>query len=123
MHLDAGLNAARKLANGWSLQLPTEWLDAVEPPLYFENYSEYEIAAQRSVGYDADDRACFTAYRFELTEPASDDDEEFYTIVIRSEEMAAWRLRDGRWLVFRRENAGPSPRTSGFYALSPEMPR
>lgn len=122
-HVDAGLNAATKLANDWSRHLPAEWRHAVEPPLYFESYSEYEIAAQRSVGYDADDRPCFTAHRFRLTEPASDDDEEFYEIVSCSEEMAAWRLRDGRWLVFRRETAGPCCPARGFYAFREDMPR
>jgi len=107
----------------WVSHLPDEWLDAVAPPLYFEQYSEYEISADRTVGYDADDQACFTAYRFELTELASDDDEEFYEVVSYSEELAAWRLRDERWLVYRRTSASDCRSPRGFYAFSQTMPR
>lgn len=107
----------------WESHLPDEWLDAVDAPLYFEQYSEYEISADRTVGYDADDQPCFTAHRFELTEPASDDDEEFYEVVTYSEELAAWRLRDERWLVYRRSSAGDCRSPRGFYAFSQTMPR
>lgn len=107
----------------WDRHLPEDWRDAVEMPLYFEHYSEYEINAQRSVGYDADDQPCFTAHRFQLTRLVSDDDEEFYEIVAYSEELAAWRLRDERWLVFRTSSTDNRGQPRGFYAFSPQMPR
>ncbi|MGE5471324.1 MAG: hypothetical protein ACM3X0_11055 [Bacteroidota bacterium] len=107
----------------WIEHLPDEWLDAVEPPLYFEQHSEYEIRAERTVGYNADDRPCFTSHRFLLTSLASDDDDEFYEIVTYAEEMAAWHMRDGRWLVFRRNSANQGGAPRSFYAFSAAMPR
>jgi hypothetical protein len=107
----------------WLAYLPAEWRETVEPPLYFERYSEYEIRAERTVGYDADDQRCFTAHRYVLTSLASDDDEEFYELVTYSEEMAAWRLRDERWLVYRRISTNNCNHSRSFYALSPDMPR
>lgn len=107
----------------WIRHLPDGWQDAIEAPLYFEHYSEYEISAERSVGYDADNRPCFTAHRVLLTSLASDDDEEFYEIVTYSEELAAWRLRDERWLVYRAISTGNCNQSRGFYTFSPDMPR
>lgn len=107
----------------WLKRLPDEWLDAVEPPLYFEQYSDYEISAERAVGYDVDDRPCFTSHRFLLTSLASDDDDVFYEIVTYAEEMAAWRMRDGRWLVFRRNSAKQGGQPRSFYAFGNDMPR
>lgn len=107
----------------WLEHLPAEWRETVEPPLYFERYSEYEIRAERTVGYDADDQRCFTAHRYVLTSLASDDDEEFYELVTYSEEMAAWRLRDERWLVYRRISTNNCNQSRSFYTLSPDMPR
>jgi len=107
----------------WLEHLPDEWLDAVEAPLYFEQYSEYEINAERAVGYDADDRPCFATHRFLLTELVSDDDDEFYEVVAYAEEMAAWRMRDGRWLVYRRNSAHQGGQPRSFYAFSATMPR
>jgi hypothetical protein len=52
----------------------------------------------------------------------SDDDEEFYQVVAYAELLSAWRLRDGRWLIYRlikREGE----RGSGFYSFSDRMPR
>lgn len=108
---------------GWQRNLPDEWRDAIDTPLYFEQYSEYEISAERSVGYDADDRPCFTAHRYELTRLVSDDDEEFYEVVTYREELAAWRLRDERWLVYRRICTADGNAPRGFYTFSPTMPR
>jgi hypothetical protein len=107
----------------WRDHLPAEWLDAIEVPLYFEQYSEYEIRAERAVGYDADDHPCFTSHRFLLTSLASDDDEEFYEVVTYSEEMAAWHLRDERWLVYRRISTNNCNQSRSFYVLSADMPR
>lgn len=107
----------------WLRHLPGEWRQAIEVPLYFEQYSEYEISAERAVGYDADDRPCFTTHRFLLTRLVSDDDEEFYEVVTYAEEMAAWRLRDERWLVFRRNSADQGGQPRSFYAFSTVMPR
>jgi hypothetical protein len=107
----------------WKEHLPENWMDAIDPPLYFEQYSEYEMPAERSVGYDCDDRPCFTAHQFMLTSLASDDDEEFYEIISYSEQMSAWRMRDERWLIFRIITTGNGSPPKGFYAISPEMPR
>jgi len=109
--------------NDWRKYLPAEWSDAVDIPLYFERHVEYEIRAGRLLGYDAEHRTCFTSHHFQLTYPASDDDEEFYEIVTYTEEMSAWRLRDERWLVFRLIGTGDCQTPRGFYVLSPEMPR
>lgn len=107
----------------WARHLPESWIDAVEMPLYFEHHSEYEINAQRAVGYDADDQPCFTAHRYQLTRLLSDDDEEFYEVVAYCEELAAWRLRDERWLVFHAHSSDNCAPRRGFYTLSHEMPR
>lgn len=107
----------------WAEHLPAIWREIAEAPLYFKQYSEYEMSAERTLGYDADDHPCFTSHRFMLTSLASDDDEEFYEVLTYSEEMAAWRLRDERWLVFRLISTNNCYPSRGFYVLSPEMPR
>lgn len=107
----------------WQRLLPAEWCDAVDAPLYFRHFSEYEVQARRSLGYDEDDRPCFISYQFVLTRLITDDDEEFYEAVSYREEGAAWRLRDERWLVFRRVDTGQEHPVQGFYAISPDMPR
>lgn len=107
----------------WQKHLPSEWRDAIEAPLHVKQYSEYEMPAERTVGYDADEKPCFTSHRFLLTSLSSDDGETFYEVVTYSEEMAAWRLRDERWLVFRLISTNNDKLARGFYAFKPEMPR
>jgi len=107
----------------WRQFLPAEWQDAVEAPLHFKHYREYEMNAQRTVGYDADDQPCFTAHRVIVTRPVSDDDEEYYSVVSYGEEMAAWRLRDDRWLIYRAFTSGNCAPVRNFYTLGSEMPR
>lgn len=107
----------------WRHHLPALYSEAIIVPLYFKKYREYEISADRCVGYDADDQPCHIAYRVELTRIASDDDEEFYEVVSYREELSAWLLRDDRWLVFRATLTDPCTPTRDFYAISPDMPR
>lgn len=107
-------------ASRWDRHLPDAWIDAVDQPLHFDHYSEYEIKAERTVGYDADYLPCFTSHSFTLPRPATDDPGGAFAY---SEEMAAWRLRDERWLIFRTITTQPCNPPRGFYAISPDMPR
>jgi hypothetical protein len=107
----------------WNAHLPAEWHDAVDAPLYFHCYREYEMHARRAVGYDTDDQPCFTTYSFALTRLVSNDDEEFYEEISCSELLAAWRLRDERWLIFRQVRSDQCEPTRGFYSIAPSMPR
>jgi hypothetical protein len=107
----------------WRHHLPQEWQDAIEAPLYFEQHREYEISAGRSVGYDADDRPCFTSHYYLLTSLASDDDEEFYEVITYCEEMSAWRMRDGRWLIYRQKSDNQCNQPGSFYIFATCMPR
>src|SRR6185369_16291931 len=107
----------------WTRHLPEGWRETVDAPLHFKRYREYEMRAERTVGYDGDDEACFTAHRFQLTSLASDDDEEFFEIVTYAEEMAAWRLRDERWLIYRAISTNGGNAARSFYAFSSDMPR
>jgi len=107
----------------WNRHLPADWSDAIDAPLYFRHHHEYEIAARRSLGYDADDQPCFITHRYVLTRLATDDDEEFYEETLFSEELHAWRLRDERWLVYRIHQVGHCNSPRGFYAIHPDMPR
>jgi hypothetical protein len=114
----------RKEDQSWQTHLPPEWRSQVESPLELRRYQDYEMAATRVVGYDADDQPCYTAYRFSLVEPHSDNGEEFYSVLTYDEELSAWRLRDDRWLIWReirsKENRGEA---RSFYCLAQTMPR
>jgi hypothetical protein len=105
----------------WLENLPEEWLNAVEAPLYYAHYREYEISAERAVGYDADDKPCFTCHRFLITQTSASNTAQ--PVVTFSERMSAWRLRDDRWLVFRRNSANHGSEPASFYAFSSTMPR
>lgn len=107
----------------WLRHLPKKWRDAVDAPLYFHHYREYEIAARRTVGYDEDDHPCFITHEVILTRLSSDDDEEYYEAVTYRENMNAWRLRDGRWLVLRNTQPESCSRNGGFHAIHNDMPR
>ena len=112
----------RKPAIDWRLNLPKEWQRLAVAPLSTETYRDYEMAAERLVGRDEDEQPCYCRSRFVVTEIRSDDDEEFYQVVAYAESLSAWRLRDGRWLIYRlikREGE----RGSGFYSFGDRMPR
>lgn len=108
----------------WMTHLPADWREMAEGPLRFVEYREYEMPARRCLGYDADDRLCYCAHHYLLESCRSDDDEEFYHAITGGETLHAWRLRDGRWLVYRRPIADDcQPASRGFYTFSAEAPR
>ena len=108
----------------WLAYLPREWREMVIAPLDFVEYHEYEVAASRCLGYDVDGQACYYAHGYALNEPRSDDDEEFYQVVVYSETVHAWRLRDERWLIHRIvHHCGEGAPGRGFYSFAEQCPR
>jgi hypothetical protein len=107
----------------WRDRLPAAWQGEVLTPVSFEVHRDAELAAARCFGYDARRSACYYAHHYAVTEWRSDDDEEFYLCTLYGETLAAWRLRDGRWLVHRRVCNDEQGEGHGFYSFSPAMPR
>lgn len=125
---DSGRHHCRRESESTVLRrwhrLPQDWRDLVVVPLHVDVHEDYEIAASRALGYDEDEKPCFCTHDYVTGELLSDDDEEFYEVVTYAESLAAWRLRDGRWLIHRRIVAGlDDTRAQSFYSLSETMPR
>ncbi len=90
---------ARAEAVAWMEELPSDLVGLVVAPVSFAIEQEYEIVADRSLGLDAEGRACFCAFRYVQTALRSDDDEIFYEAPVYAETVTAWRLPDDRWLA------------------------
>ena len=85
----------------WQHDLPALLKELVIVPVSFDVLQEYEMAADRTRGYDSSHAQCFCAYRYALTQFRSDDDEVFYEAPVYTETVTAWRLIDARWLICR----------------------
>lgn len=93
-------------------------------PVRFATINEYEIAADRTQGFDENDDSCFCAYRYVLSELRSDDDDLFYEMSVYAERLTGWRLRDGRWLALRRVIGNCEAGIAhSFFSFSETMPR
>lgn len=112
----------RDLDHLWQRHLPQPWQAAVARPLHLAHYREYEMDASRTVGYDVDGKPCFVAHHFVLAAEGTRTAAEASTTAY-SEDLAAWRLHDDRWLVFRITGTGAASLPQGFYAFHAEMPR
>lgn len=112
----------------WCDGLPPTWREQVVVPLDFDIHRDHELAAQRVFGRDEDGAPCYYAHRWTISEPCSDDDEEFYLRPSAGESVTAWRLRDERWLVRRvvLGNGNGNDRCAAaqpFFVFSESMPR
>jgi hypothetical protein len=108
----------------WREDLCPVWLDRVVPPRSFRVYRDHEIPARRVVGHDGNDVPCFQAYDYRRLDVRSDDDEDYYLAVAYSESLSAWRLHDGRWLVYRRvEPLGEEDAATCVLSIDDRMPR
>ena len=114
----------RERERDWQKGLPVEWRVAAVAPLHFSTFSEYEIPASRTLGYDEEGQPCYYHHSYIVGELCSDDDEEFYEHIAYGEEVEAWRLRDERWLIWRIVHEdGICRGNRGFYSFSERMPR
>ncbi len=106
----------------WADGLPVFWRDAVVSPLEVRRFQDYEATASRLVGYDESGEPCYCSHAYRYDELRSDDGEEFYEETVHAEVGRSWRLRDGRWLTWRRVEHGWGEER-GFFSFSEEMPR
>ena len=88
-------------AHDWRAFLPGDWQACIVAPQELVEHRDYEVAAARCLGYDDAGALCYYAHGYALDEIRSDDDEEYYPVVVYSEAVHAWRLLDARWLVRR----------------------
>lgn len=128
MRQGACARRARPLSPGervdWQRGLPREWAEQVVSPTLFSRFREYEMLAERVVGYEVEDEPCYCEHYFVLNTMRSDDDDEYYVVPVYWEHLVAWRLRDGRWLVFRRLSSGEDcAQYRSFFCLAEAMPR
>lgn len=108
----------------WWQDLPAAWRDLVVVPVSYEVSREYEIAADRTQGHDEDSEPCYCTFRYALTELRSDEDDVFYEETVYAETLTAWRLRDERWLIYRKVVGNyPLGAAHSFFSLSESMPR
>jgi hypothetical protein len=126
-HRQVGSVRPKKRAStpiNWQQDLPEDWRASVVEALDFTEFREYEMPACRTLGHDEAGDLCFYAHRFTLTESRSDDDEDFYEAITYSETVRGWRLRDGRWLIYRIvQNGDEASSGRGFYSFSEQAPR
>jgi hypothetical protein len=108
----------------WWRDLPAKWSGLVVVLTRFDVAREYEIFADRTCGYDEDDAPCYCAYRYLQTALRADDDDIFYEELLYAESLTAWRLRDERWLIFRKIAGNDDCNsTHSLYSFSDSMPR
>jgi hypothetical protein len=121
---DAALRHHDSSTPDWQQGLPEQWRTHAIAPLRLTTHRDYEMPASRTLGYDKDGLTCFYRHAFVLGEPRSDDDEEFYEVMVHGEEVQAWRLLDERWLVWRVTRKEDDCRgQQGFYSFAQSMPR
>lgn len=110
----------------WRRLLPREWTACVVEPSVFSRFRDYEIVAERVLGYahEGEDAPCYCEHYVVLTDVRSDDDESYYLEPTYGEHLVAWRLIDGRWLIHRRITHGEDcQQHQAFFSFADEMPR
>jgi hypothetical protein len=112
----------------WSQRLPAAWRDQVVTPLWVKVQRDQASGAERWLGFDEEDAPCFVRQCFSI--PVGDDVGGEVGLlpaqaVAHGEDLMAWQMRDGRWLIHRIivSQAHARPRNYSFYAFSESMPR
>lgn len=105
----------------WRQELPPFWSELAVEPVSFDVFREYEMPAERTVGRDENDEPCFCASRYLLTQLVCDEEDMFFEMPVYAETLAAWRLRDRRWLVLRKV-AAFAEKTRSSLSFSGSMP-
>jgi hypothetical protein len=105
----------------WAERVPQLWRSLTIGPLWVDVNRDQEVEAERWVGYDEDEQPCYCRYQFQVPigRVGGSRGEQVY-----KEDLAAWRMRDDRWLIHRVITCQADGVTSySFYAFSESMPR
>lgn len=108
----------------WAAHLPVDWRDQVLSPLWVQVHRDRDCGSERWVGYNEDDQPCWVRHRF-VIEGRHFSAEPGERAVGYCEDLVAWWMRDGRWLIHRTilSQSHKRPTSYSFYALSERMPR
>lgn len=102
----------------WDARLPRSWRDLTIGPLWVDVHRDADLGAERWVGYDEEELPCLCRYCFRHVGDERDAERAF------AEDLMAWRMRDGRWLIHRIITSPDNGGTSyAFYAFADKMPR
>jgi hypothetical protein len=102
----------------WAERLPALWRSLTISPLWVEVHRDELSGAERWVGHDEEEHPCFCKHSFKLDIGALGGPSGY------AEDLVAWRMRDGRWLIHRIIMSHAEGRTSyAFYAFADRMPR
>jgi hypothetical protein len=89
----------------WQNGLPPESLGATVTPLTLESFADKMAYARKTKGYDAAGALCFYHHAYSMPNERFDEDGIFQESEAHYQEVTAWRLYTGDWLV-RRYEAG-----------------
>lgn len=104
----------------WAARVPVLWRDLTIGPLWVDVHRDPDAGAERWMGYDEDEQPCYCRYRFQVPIGALNNAADS----LFREDLAAWRMRDGRWLIHRIIHCHADEATAyAFYAFSESMPR
>lgn len=118
------LRGALEAAHPWRAGLPKRWLGKVVVPTYFVRYRDYEIRAERFVGYEYEEQPCFCEYQVDFLTPQRDGLVAPVVGISYWEHLKAWRLTAAQWLILRRyQTDRRTARGQAFFCLSENMPR
>lgn len=85
----------------WTQGLPPQYHANTIAPQYFERFEDEEAHAQRVRGFDDCGGVCYYAHAYAFTHPVVDEEDCFFDEESYREEVTAWRLNNGSWLVRR----------------------
>ncbi len=104
----------------WADGLPLLWRSLTIGPLWVDVNRDADAGAERWLGYDEEEQPCYCRYQFQVPIGSVAGEREG----LYKEDLRAWRMRDGRWLIHRiitrQADGGQS---YAFYAFSESMPR
>jgi hypothetical protein len=102
----------------WSSRVPMLWRSLTIGPLWVNVNRDEDAAAERWMGYDEEDQPCYCRYLFRVPIDSLAEGGLY------KEDLAAWRMRDGRWLIHRVITCHSDGQAAyAFYTFSESMPR